>query len=247
MVLVGWAWTLSAAATTAGAAPSGVVCERTSDRALPAANERTLTESLRRITGLASLHFREDGALDLGDASEGGASSARALLERVLRAGVSYRIEDHTASETVRFGQLDEGTQVADPRGGHRLVWRVRLDFRDFEQLDAADEVRRAFDPGFVLLHELLHGLGMGDTTQPQGLGEVEEALNVVRTELGLPVRLQYLGTARPLAREVYSVSLRFRAGRRTRSASFLMDRRSVDAALAARGEAVVKARPGAP
>jgi hypothetical protein len=96
------------------------------------------------------------------------------------------------------------------------LVWRVRLDFRDFREMQASREVRNSFDVGFTMLHELLHGLGYKDAASLEEVGECEEMLNRARAELGLPLRDQYYGETLRIAPTVLSVRLRFRAGARS-------------------------------
>ena len=198
------------------------------ERALTVAHEDELLRSLRRITGLDGLHFTADGALAVGEGAVayGGAATARETLYRALRGPHAYVIEDHSGSKDVRFGQLDEGTHYVDGDKRHLVVFRVRLDFEDFDRLEAPPEVKDAFDPGFALLHELMHGLGYADAAHPDAIGEVEETLNRARGELGVPLRLQYFGDSWPIGAKLLSVRLRFRSGKRTQYAAFLVDRK---------------------
>jgi hypothetical protein len=236
---------LAAVPGAAGTLPSapGIWCDRQSSRALAPQHENRLLDSLRRITGLG-LRFAPDGSLQADDAApaESGAVTARQTLRDALTSSAVYLIEDHSGSAAVRFGQLDEGTHYED---GDRqvLVWRVRLDFRDFERLQAPPQVQASFDPGFVLLHELLHGLGHADPVRPGDVGAVEEILNRARVELGLPQRGGYFGSALLIANDLFTVRLPFRGATRTEYAAFLLDRRSLAAACAVRGEAAVRAR----
>lgn len=181
---------------------------------LTADHEDELTQSLRRITGLRQLHFAEDGLISFGEeaAATHGSETARNILSRALRSGFVFIIEDHSGSPAVNFGQLDEGLKYEDIRTGLRLlVWRVRLDFQDFREMQASREVRSSFDVGFTMLHELLHGLGYKDATSLEELGECEELINRARAELGLPLRDQYFGDPLRIASSVVTVRLRFR------------------------------------
>lgn len=174
-----------------------------------------LAQSLRRITGLNELHFAEDGPLMSGapSAEAEGSATARQILSCSLRSGFVFIIEDHSDSPSVNFGQLDEGLRYEDALTGLRLmVWRVRLDFDDFREMQASREVRASFDTGFTLLHELSHGLGYKDATTIDELGECEEMLNRARAELNLPLRDQYFGDTLKVARQYVSVRLRFRS-----------------------------------
>jgi hypothetical protein len=184
--------------------------------ALPREHAARLEQSLRRISGFEQLRFREDGALSLGDpsASGAGAPTARGILMAAADSGMAFVVEDHSGSSLVQFAQLDAGTNLEDDRCPERrlVLWRVRIDFQDFRRFDAPAAVRDAFDPGFALLHELLHGLGYDDASQPNDVGAVERVLNRARVELGLPQRDSYFAEALPVANLLLSVRLRFRA-----------------------------------
>ena len=176
--------------------------------------EAQLSQSLRRITGLNDLHFAEDSSLVAGveSAETEGSVTARQILSCSLSSGYVFIIEDHSDSPMVHFGQLDEGLRYEDSITGlSLLIWRVRLDFNDFRQMEASREVRASFDAGFTMLHEILHGLGYKDAVAIDELGECEETLNRARAELNLPLRDQYFGDTLQVARNLISVRLRFR------------------------------------
>jgi hypothetical protein len=78
--------------------------------------------------------------------------------------------------------------------------------------MQASSEVRAAFDEGFTLLHELLHGLGYKDAVRAPELGECEEVVNRMRSELGLPLRDEYFGETWRITEKLTSVRLRFRS-----------------------------------
>src|SRR5262245_2373774 len=172
-----------------------------------------LTRSLRRITGLNELHFEKDGSLVTGPAQSKGSATARQILSCSLSSGSVFIIEDYSDSPSVNFGQMNEGLRYEDAMTGLRLmVWRVRLDFDDFREMQASPEVQASFDVGFTTLHELLHGLGFKDATKTDELGACEERLNQSRAELDLPMRDQYFGDTLRVARYFVSVRLRFRS-----------------------------------
>src|SRR5262249_43936854 len=206
-LLTGIAFAQSAFPKTPGVCLSGEA-----GRKLSSARVEELTRSLRRITGFGDLHFAKDGSLALGAAQSRGSATARRILSCLLKSGFVFIIEDHSGSPSVNFGQLNEGLRYEDVITGLRLaVWRVRLDFDDFRQMQASREVRDSFDAGFTTLHELLHGLGYKDATSVDELGECEETLNRARAELGLPLRDQYFGDELRMAQNFVSVRLRFR------------------------------------
>lgn len=212
-------WPRSAAATvvdmprSTGARSTGVRCERNSVHAMAKPHEMRLAQSLRRVTGFGSLDFASDGSLSLGNesAAEGGSAEARRMLIRAICLGPSFIIEDYSGSGSVTFGQAVP-EQVYEPRDGTRSqLWRVRLDFEDFQQVEASADVRAAFDEGFTLLHELLHGLGYEDAVRQWELGACEEIVNRMRSELGLPLRERYFGETWRITEKLTSVRLRFR------------------------------------
>ncbi len=193
----------------------GTWCSDDPRYALTMPQREQLTNSLRQMTGWKQLQFTAEGALVTGDSavSEGGSALARKVWLMARQSGFRFVIEDHSGSPDVNFGQLDEGTNYFDVRRNLKLeIWRVRLDFLDFTQMQTTPEVRESFDPGFTLLHELLHGLGYKDTRVPGELGECEQLVNRIRAELGLPQRLQYHGEIIRLSRWIASVRLRFRS-----------------------------------
>ena len=205
---------LSAATLEDSPKTSGVWCERGSQYAITKEHERRLALSLRRITGYDGLQFGPDGSLSLGDCSvvAGGSGEARRILMRAVCSGAVFVIEDYSGSGSVNFGQAapEQVYEVRDGRSSQ--IWRVRLDFDDFQQMDASSEVRAAFDEGFTLFHELLHGLGYLDASRVRELGPCEEIVNRVRSELGLPLRDQYFGEAWRITERLTSVRLRFRS-----------------------------------
>jgi hypothetical protein len=178
-------------------------------------HEAQLVESLRRITGLPDLSFGTDRMLSLGAAAlpSSGSKAARKILGDVAYGPMLFILSDQTGSERVHFAEIDPGTVVTDDRrpGESVVEWQIRIDFADFARVSAAPDVRAAFDPGFALLHELLHGLGERDTSRPDESGGVEAVLNVARQELGLPTRERYVAERIPTAAGLLAARLRFR------------------------------------
>ncbi len=193
----------------------GAWCSQNTTYALSTAQQKMLQTRLRRITGWTQLSFAENGKLEIGDfmAIQGGAHNARKVLLQALRSGKQFVLENHSSSAFVNFGQLDEGTNYTDDRTGMALeIYRVRLDFADFDKLQATPAVRASFDEGFTFLHELLHGLGLKDTHIPNEIGECETVVNRMRAELGLPLRDQYLADLLRLTPLAKIIRLRFKA-----------------------------------
>src|SRR4030095_7092622 len=119
---------------------------------------------------------------------------------------------DHSGSASVNFGQASQAEVYVDQNGEVTPVWRLRLDFDDFQRMQAPAKVRATFDEGFTLLHELLHGFGYKDAISEREVGECEEIVNRIRRELDLPLRDQYFGETWRITDKLTSVRLRFRS-----------------------------------
>ncbi len=187
--------TIPAAAQHAVPPHAGVWHSDSPSRALAPDATHQLLASLRRITGLTGIVFDGHGRLDAhGPASPRGSALAVDILRRAIASADIFVLENHSASNTVTFGQIEPMDYIPGPDGARVRVWWIRLDFEDFRTIHAPRRVRAAFDPGFVLLHELLHALGHRDGP-PGTLGECEGILNEVRAELDLPLRATYGAT----------------------------------------------------
>jgi len=211
----------------------GIWCERRSEFAVTKAHEARLASSLRRITGYHALGFAPDGLLSLGDSTVcGGSAEARWILRTAFCSPAVFFIEDYSGFSSVTFGQAAREQVFAYGEGKISNVWRLRLDFDDFQQVAASANVKATFDEGFTFFHELLHGLGYTDASRIGELGTCEEILNGVRSELGLPLREQYFGEIWQITEKLTSVRMRFRSlqrnGNRLRSQThylfFLLD-----------------------
>ena len=193
----------------------GIYFSQSTAHRLSAEQKNNLIASLRRITGWPQLRVDESDRLILEQVPEfvGGSVWARRVISEVFRSGNRFVVESHANSGTVNFGQLDEGTNYFDPRTNIKLdIYCVRLDFDDFKQMEATPAVRDAFDEGFTLLHELLHGLGLHDTGVPDEIGDCEHLVNKMRADLGVPLRDQYLGETLMVTPWFKTVRLRFKS-----------------------------------
>ena len=178
-------------------------------------HEKLLVASLRRITGFQQLDFLSNGALHLGEVNPlaQGSLKARTILQQIINSGSEVIIEDHSNSPLVNFGQLDEGTRYEDWVNHKKfIIWCVRIDFEDIQTMETSPVVRESFDSGITVLHEFLHALGHKDPDNFGEVGECEEIINQVRTELGLPVREHYHGVPiLQLSNQSAIVRVRFR------------------------------------
>lgn len=169
--------------------------------ALSAQELSVVTESLRQKTGFVQLHFDESGFLTIDDRTQiaGGSATARELLLAALDGRKSINLQSHNRSAKVVFARL--GTAVKYIRWNTDVqieVVPVELDFDDFRHLRGDTMALAAFDPGFVLLHELCHAvLELRDPLPGERTaGDCEAWINRVRRELGLPERQQYMAMA---------------------------------------------------
>ena len=200
------------------------------DSALTDLQVKELIQNLRCITGLNDLYLTSDGALsvDRTNPSKTGSLTARNILLQAIDSGIVFIIEDYSGSHTIHFGQLDQGTNYEDFGKTQRLlIFSVRLDFKDFKEMEAPQEVRKSFDIGFVLLHELLHGLGYEDTKERGEIGNCERLINQARTEIGLPIREHYIGERVFMRSGFATIRLSFRSApqslHRTRSRRYYL------------------------
>ncbi len=175
--------------------PAGLWRQATGKHACQQDCQQRLVQDLARLTGWQSWQFTEAGQLIVSEPSlfVEGSATARQWFEQVWQRPDVFFIEDHSGSNAVNFGQLNEGLTYSDDQTGRRCsVWRVRLDFEDFRKLQAPRVVKATFDAGFTFLHELLHGLGYRDAHSFDDVGQCEAVVNDARRELGLPVRARY-------------------------------------------------------
>jgi hypothetical protein len=110
-----------------------------------------LERKLRQISGLPDLHFEHDGVLSLKTAStSSGSKSARALLEKAVQGDSLIFIEDTSRRPDVIFARVSTSRKAP-----HRSqIYRVQIDFVDFEFLMGDRPALKAFDVGCALLHE---------------------------------------------------------------------------------------------
>src|SRR5688572_25587252 len=162
-----------------------------------------LIKDLREKTGFLELGFDQEGFLILGDRSRfsGGAAAARELLIATVEMKDLITLESHPRSINVLFARLaDHACHKSLLTGAIYCESVIRLDFNDFTKLRGDKQALAAFDPGFILIHELGHAvLDLQDATG-ESPGECEAMVNRIRRELRLPERQAYVA-------QVYTVS----------------------------------------
>jgi len=174
-------------------------------------DRRELTEKLGRITGWSNLSFEANGALQTGSLQPAvGSPSARALLDKAASGSRVIVVEDASNRDDVAFGSVTPGRWLrnADYRPE---AYVVMIDFADFGQLMGDKRAREAFDAGWAMLHELDHAVNdTKDSNDIGSVGDCEEHINLMRRELGLPVRTEYFHTLLLPGREGRDFPTRF-------------------------------------
>jgi hypothetical protein len=155
-----------------------------------------LAKRLRVITGWATLSFDRDGVLRFGsEEHSGGSRSARDLLVQAVNSDKYIVIEDASSRSDVAFCRVVPA-RFRTPGGTKLHAYVVLIDFADFRQLLGDNEARAAFDVGWGFLHELDHVVADSKDPDEQGLlGDCENHVNVMRSEVGLPLRVEYFFT----------------------------------------------------
>lgn len=173
---------------------------------------RELTGLIRELSWLSGLDLKVDvdGAIhyDRNLPAAGGSAIARELLVKAIDSSDSFSVESAEHSTQVAFAQIESTLSYTDGANRRHNDWVIRIDFADFAQLKGDADALKAFNPGMNIMHELTHAIlrlpdpeGRGDQ-----LGECERYLNLMRAELGLPLRQHYLPKTR-LARSPASLS----------------------------------------
>jgi hypothetical protein len=169
----------------------------TGNRSLKPLQLRLLETSLREKTGFQELHFDEAGFLVTGNRTciTGGSATARELITATIDGQTAFELEAWNFASQIAFACLSTSTVHISLQRQTRIQARqIQLDFADFTELRGDSEVVSAFDVGFAVLHELVHGvLGLRDTVgEANQLGECDALINRMRRELCLPERQGY-------------------------------------------------------
>jgi hypothetical protein len=157
-----------------------------------------LLASLREKTGFTELSVDSSDYVVIGNHEGfiGGSSAARKLLIAAVEGKILFNLESHYHSMKVNFAQLDESTLYRNISTKKEVEVRpLVLDFSDYDYLEGEREVRRSFDVGINVLHELVHGVYLlrDAVEDPNELGECENFVNTIRRDLGLPEREKYI------------------------------------------------------
>ena len=158
-----------------------------------------LLNKLRWITGFTDLRFDSDGVLRWGRvSSKTGSPSARELLTRAVSGDALIVLQDASGRSDVAF------CRVVPARSIHKNLQNVPaflmlIDFADFNEVTGDAEARAAFNVGWGFLHELEHVVGDSeDARNLNEVGDCEDEINKMRSELDLPVRTTYFYSALP-------------------------------------------------
>jgi len=168
-----------------------------------------LIQELSWLSGLP-LKVNVDGTIHYHPelAAVGGSAIARELLVKAIDNSDSFAVESANHSEQVAFAEIESTLTYSDGINPRHNEWVIRIDFADFAQLRGDANAIKAFNPGMNMMHELTHAiLKLPDPEGPDDpLGQCERFLNLMRAELGLPLRQYYFPKTR-LARSPASLS----------------------------------------
>jgi hypothetical protein len=173
---------------------------------------RELTGLIRELSWLSGLHLKVnvDGAIhyDPELPAVGGSAVARELLMKAIDGSDSFSVESANDSKRIAFAQIETTTNYRNGTNPPQTEWILSLDFADYAQLRGDAAAIKAFNPGMNMMHELTHAiLRLPDPDGPgDQLGQCERYLNLMRAELGLPLRQYYFPKTR-LARSPASLS----------------------------------------
>jgi hypothetical protein len=159
---------------------------------------RELDGLIRELSSLSGLHLKVDAAGSIHYDSElpavGGSPIARELLMKAIDNSDSFSVESADRSKRIAFAQIESTTDYKSGTNPPHTEWVIRIDFADFAQLGGDAAAIKAFSPGMNLMHELTHAiLKLPDPEGPNDpLGRCERYVNLMRAELGLPLRKYY-------------------------------------------------------
>ena len=164
---------------------------------------RELTRLLQELSSLSGLHLTVDvdGTIHYERklSAVGGSATARELLMKAIDSSDSFSVESANHSTEVAFARIESTTTYTDEANRRHIEWVIRIDFADFTRLRGDAAALKAFNPGMNLMHELTHAiLSLPDPEgQNDPLGQCERYVNLMRAELGLPLRQHYFTKAR--------------------------------------------------
>ena len=167
---------------------------------VPVSHRTELVNRLRVITGWRDLRFDNNGMLSWNrDAVDGGSQSARALITSLVSADAMIVIQDASSRSDVAFCRVVPGRLIRDELPSLR-AFVVLIDFADFHQVTGDRQARDAFDVGWGLLHEVNHVVNdSDDARRPDQIGDCEDEINHMRSELDLPIRTTYFYSPMPI------------------------------------------------
>ncbi len=160
-------------------------------------------QSLRDKTGWQELFFDDESFLVCPEPAlfNGGSAAARRLLWAALDSAAAYDLEAHRNARAVTFARLAPAVDFESRRTGAKIsAYPLQIDFADFQQLRGDGLALKAFDIGLVVLHELGHAVWhLRDAAYAEDEpGECETYINLIRRELQLPERQNYVARVRP-------------------------------------------------
>lgn len=174
-------------------------------------NREELARRLRTITGWEDLTFDSDGAMKIGNVPpQAGSQGARDLLNSAFTGKRVILFEDASSRKDVVFCRVDLATL---DHSSISEAFVVLIDFADFRQVTGDKQALAAFNVGWAVLHEIDHVVEESQDPQEDVAGDCEGRINVMRRELGLPVRNSYFFSFLPVRNEGNLISRFVRLG----------------------------------
>jgi hypothetical protein len=183
-----------------GASPAVATTSRIIVRSgISPAQRQKLTTQLSVISGLTQLAFDEMGGLQPGEVETlAGSSTARSLLRKAASGENVIVIEDASARDDVVFCRIIPARWV-NGSAGKPPAYVLLIDFSDFDRLLGDRLSLESFNVGWAVLHELVHVVyDSADAEEYGDIGDCEALVNVMRREVGLPIRGEYFFTFVP-------------------------------------------------
>ncbi|MGH9962344.1 MAG: hypothetical protein ACREBC_35375 [Pyrinomonadaceae bacterium] len=184
--------------SAAGQVESKVICRES----LSQAHRNELSEKLREITGWSDLRFDQKALHQGSEDPVDGSKSARELIAKIVSGANIVVLEDTSDRSDIVFSRVVPGRWRNDTGDGPPS-FLVQIDFDDFSHVIGDAQTLKAFNVGWVVLHEFDHIVNESqDPTSLREAGECEDHVNRMRRERNLPERTDYYSTFLPLGED---------------------------------------------
>ena len=165
-----------------------------------------LAKNFQRITGWKDINFDDRGSLSFSGEPVGGSVLARDILIKAVSGPEYFILEDASRRADVVFCRIVPGKWMDGNQNVPVSV--ILIDFADFDQVIGDESALAAFNVGWAVLHEIVHGVKNLDDPETDGqIGDCEKLINQMRRECGLAERAEYFYKMHPGATESESAA----------------------------------------